>query len=359
MPPTDADIAALDDPVLRNLWITQRYHELALGLADRFGEDVTWCAFATWASKSVGATIRNEELPDAIRARLGETAPALADVNGRAAAHGVEAALARHHLDQVVDRVCADVSHQLAEGNRLVFAELAPVFAALLDAGDADVESSVSARVADLRATGIETAPIEEAFAAYGRALNAAGAERCRWMLEANVLAVAHEQERLQPAVTAALDAGVRDTFVRVVDDHFSAHLPGEARQVLTRIAGGIADLLDDACQRVLTEAMLRLVTADERLDLSTDIPALPAGLWPPELADLERGELVAFTRWDRTGGIGRPTGAKDWSLLEERMNYIVNLFRSRQHHPGLLDHPFDERQVADLRAGRRPAEPL
>ena len=49
------DIAAMTDPVQRNLWITQRYHEFALQLRDAgAGEDATWCAFAVWASKTAG-----------------------------------------------------------------------------------------------------------------------------------------------------------------------------------------------------------------------------------------------------------------------------------------------------------------
>ena len=41
------EIAGLNDPVVRNLCITQRYHELAVGLRDAdLGQDATWCAFA-------------------------------------------------------------------------------------------------------------------------------------------------------------------------------------------------------------------------------------------------------------------------------------------------------------------------
>ena len=54
----------MSDPVLRNLLITQRYHEFAVQLRDAgAGEDATWCAFAVWASKTAGATIRGEVLP--------------------------------------------------------------------------------------------------------------------------------------------------------------------------------------------------------------------------------------------------------------------------------------------------------
>ena len=62
------EIADTQDPVLRNLLITQRYHDFAVALRDGgAGEDATWCAFAVWASKTAGATIRGEVLPERAR----------------------------------------------------------------------------------------------------------------------------------------------------------------------------------------------------------------------------------------------------------------------------------------------------
>ena len=64
--PTVADvdrIAALADPVLRNLQITQCYCELSRAFAARTGgAPANWCTFATWASKQAGQTIRKEDL---------------------------------------------------------------------------------------------------------------------------------------------------------------------------------------------------------------------------------------------------------------------------------------------------------
>jgi hypothetical protein len=76
------DIAGMTDPVLRNLCITQRYHEFAVALRDAgYGEDATWCAFAVWASKTAGATIRGEMLPVKAKALL------LDDDESQAAVH--------------------------------------------------------------------------------------------------------------------------------------------------------------------------------------------------------------------------------------------------------------------------------
>jgi len=63
MTPDDVDrIAAVADPVIRNLRITQAYHELSAAMAARLGPLANWCTYATWASKQAGRTIRKEDL---------------------------------------------------------------------------------------------------------------------------------------------------------------------------------------------------------------------------------------------------------------------------------------------------------
>lgn len=69
-------IVALDgNPVLRNLLITQCYHDLSLGLSWLLGEeDLNWCHFATWASRTAGHFIRDEEVPKALRTEIENSA---------------------------------------------------------------------------------------------------------------------------------------------------------------------------------------------------------------------------------------------------------------------------------------------
>ena len=69
-------IAGLDDdPVLRNLLITQCYHDLSQKLTVLFGrENANWCNFATWASKTAGRFIRKEQVPERFRATLEQPA---------------------------------------------------------------------------------------------------------------------------------------------------------------------------------------------------------------------------------------------------------------------------------------------
>ena len=63
-------IVAIDDPILRNLQITQCYHEISLRVAEILGRSANWCTFATWASKQAGQTIRREDLVRAFEERF-------------------------------------------------------------------------------------------------------------------------------------------------------------------------------------------------------------------------------------------------------------------------------------------------
>jgi hypothetical protein len=367
MEPSVGDIAGMADPVLRNLWITQRYHELAVALRDAgLGEDATWCAFAVWASKTAGATIRGKVLPsratkllvdnDATQAALHRFDHGMA---GRALSH-----LTHDHLVQVIKSVTGDVSKEIAAGNVLVFAELAPLFTELLAAHQSEpgspqeLATALAPALASLGTGG--DAAAATAFGSYGRALFGP-VDRSTLILQANVLAVAHEQQRLQPAISAALDAAISDTLKKVIEADIVSHLPvAEARQALDGLIDDICNVLDAAWDTALTEAIMQLVTAAETFDLRRDVPPLPGGMFPPGLRDLTGTDAeAAVARWDKTAGTGIPSGARDWAILDQRMNFIVNLFRSRQNDATLFDPPFAPQQLAALALGQLPPGPL
>lgn len=358
------DIAGISDPVVRNLCITQRYHELAVGLRDAgFGPDATWCAFAVWASKTAGSTIRGDLLAARAKAHIAEsreTKGVLDRFN-----HGVKAwairRLSHEHVAQAVDAVTADVEKHVSEGNLLVFAELAPLFTALLGAFQLSPCSQESVSDAMRRAlaaitTNDEAKGVVDAFGAY-EAAKFAGANRPFLMLQANTLAVAHEQQRLQPAISGALNAPISDTVKQMIETDVVGHVPGpEARHVLDGLVDEICALLNATWDTVLTEVIMRLVTSTETFDLRRDIPPLAGDIFPPALIDIAgTAAAPAVARWDRTDGKGLPSGAHDWAVLEDRMNFIVNLFRSRQQDPSLFDPPFSQTQLEVLATGQRP----
>jgi hypothetical protein len=174
-PPSVADverIIALADPVVRNLQITQCYHELSLALGTRTGNHANWCTFAVWASKQAGQTIRKEHLARALE-QLWDTSSEVSVVtpsptslrplvvtsvstprsrrSRRAAARSAIAALSYgsplHDLAdyrrRIRDAVMATSSFERASeatsrGNRKVFAEIAREFARFLAAFETD-----------------------------------------------------------------------------------------------------------------------------------------------------------------------------------------------------------------------------
>ncbi len=364
---TVQDIAAMTDPVQRNLWITQRYHEFAVQLRDAgAAEDATWCAFAVWASKTAGATIRGEVLP--ARAKQLLTGNEAVQSVLQRFDHGLTGWAWNHlthdHLGQAVENVTNDVSTQIADGNVLVFAELAPLFTAFIDARRSsstpdDLAAAMGPALAPL-ASDEDGAAVVTAFDAYGHALFGP-ADRADLILQANTLAVAHEQRRLQPAISAALDAAISDTLQRVIEGDIVRRLPtAEARRVLDTVTEDVCKVLDEAWDTALTEVIMKLATPSETLDLRRDVPPLSEGMFPPELARLAgTAAEAAVAQWDKTGGTGAPSGARDWAVLEERMNFIVNLFRSRQRDASLFSPPFSDAQLAVLAQGQLPPGPL
>ena len=368
MDPSVGDITKMTDPVLRNLWITQRYHEFAVALRDAgCGGEATWCAFAVWASKTAGATIRGDVLPARAKQLLVDketTHGALERFN-----HGVVGwvvkNLTHHHLGKLIDGVSGDVSRQIADGNVLVFTELAPIFTALLHAHDLKPTSAkelVAAFAPALASlgTGADAASAATAFDSYGRALFAP-ADRTTLVLQANILAVAHEQRRLQPAISGALNAAINDTLKAFIEHDIVRHLPtATARRTLDALTDDLCKILDEAWDTALTESIMQLVTASETFDLRRDVPPLPNGMFPSGLRTLS-GSVAesAFAQWDKTAGSGAPSGAENWDDLNERMNFIVNLFRSRQNDSSLFSPPFTAAQLADMAQGQVPPGPL
>jgi hypothetical protein len=367
MDDTVGEIAGMADPVLRNLCITQRYHEFAVALRDAGCDtDATWCAFAVWASKTAGATIRGEVLPGQAKALLddGSTQDALRQANHGLGGWAMQK-LTLHHLGRVIEDVTGDVSSQIATGNALVFSELAPIFTALVQGLGSEpvTQEALAASMAPALSalgTDADVATVAAAFDGYGRAPFAGGG-RAALILDANILAVAHEQRRLQPAISGALNAAISDTLKKLIETEVVRHVPGkDARHTLDELTNGLCSVLDQAWDVALTESIMRLVTPRQTLDLRQDIPPLPEGLFPPGLCALSGTPAEAsYAQWDKTAGTGNPAGAHDWAELDERMNFIVNLFRSRQQDPTLFEPPFSPAQLAVLQQGQLPPGPL
>jgi hypothetical protein len=77
---------------------------------------------------------------------------------------------------------------------------------------------------------------------------------------------------------------------------------------------------------------------------------------FPALLVELAYPELAALLdRIDPTPDSLTGSGAADWSVLEDTMYFIADLFRCYHAWEPLFDSPFTPAQVAHLQAGRRP----
>src|SRR5262249_19406088 len=129
-------IGAYPHPVLRNLRITQAYHELSLAVRDSVGPGANWCTFATWASKQAGQTIRGDDLGRRIE-QVFASAEAVQLIvehlrdSRRALTRGIEAdAVLKAVRDGCAPLfIVARVADAVARGNKKVFDEIGLEFA--------------------------------------------------------------------------------------------------------------------------------------------------------------------------------------------------------------------------------------
>ena len=214
-------IAALTDPVVRNLQITQCYWELSRAFAARTGGGpANWCTFATWASKQAGQTIRREDLARTFE-RLFAQSSQVTSAHDAAVASMAELSAERGpqpirdaiwkalEPSSAFDRA----SDAIARGNRKVFEEIGREFARLLalpTAGGAIDPTEFESFRDSLRPGDPPDGQgyLRQAFTAYAAAFRETDVkERAELTLLANLAIGWHEQTRLQPQIAEALDA--------------------------------------------------------------------------------------------------------------------------------------------------------
>jgi hypothetical protein len=368
-------IGAITDPVIRNLRITQCYHELSGAVAERVAPGANWCTFATWASRQAGQTIRGEDFERAAADILGspEIAELIAGVV-RIAARDL-GAVAQLTLPDAIHRILDPeralrrAADAVAAGNRKVFVEIGREFARWRATAAATGTPDAAATTAFCNALRPGEPPdgqrlLRDAFVAYADACRAPnGGHRASLLLLANLLIGLHEQTRLQPEIEASLNASLDADSIRaeLLALIFSQSWL-KARAEIARVAGRPlpADVavraLVAAVQRrvrvVITEMLMTLRLPGATLHLGRDVP----GGFPPELREITHPPLVALlARVDPTPNATAGSGATDWASLPERMHFITDLFRCWHGRAELFTSPYEAAQVAAMRTGRRP----
>ena len=377
-----ASIIALDgEPVMRNLKITQCYHDLSRTIAAVLGEgNANWCTFATWASKTAGRFIRGELLVifrDALQSdrRLAAKLDRINELLRR-----VDAAVGfgRLAVIQAIEAPVAEVSRHITAGNLAVFTELGPLFALLCArfCEDTAYDAGTIARVVD--ELDLKSGPPEQsgqsllrdAVRGYYQAKFEVPADRkAELILLANAQTGLHEQVRLQPAIAGSLKlpfgAALRELFDRRPGGRYSENLHKRLRVIL---AGEIEPVLaeaNDELNRIwrecVTHVFMTLRLPDGEIHLGKDLRPLPGqSLFPAVLQSIDDPDLRTLLSDYRADGMtARASGAVDWADIAERMQFILTLFRARQQDLRLFEQPFAAAQRSDIANGRVPEGPL
>ena len=340
-PPDDDDSTDYADPAFvrdladhppgddghRNALITRSYFEIGRRLRDRLGSrNADWATTAAWASGAVGLIIRKQEASQSLVLRVAERASG-----------------------SLYDRLLADVHANLEEGNRQVYSELGVAFAELAalccgaDGWTAEQEAEFLGN--KLPSSIRRSVPVrwqartdlQPAFRYYLEALrldDAVPEERklkSELIFAANVLATVSEQAGLQPYLNAAFEGVAR-------------LLSGPRILRLPVLRGGVQVAAYSAqalTQRLVTEWAIKVVVADDALKVGSRIEPYNGRMWAPDLEELRDPRAIeVWKMYSRARQDGRGSQAADWTLMEDRMNYITCFFRSRQQDDRLLGLP-------------------
>jgi hypothetical protein len=346
---------------LRNRRITLAYSSLSSQLAaviargDLDNVDANWCTFATWSSRTIGASIDPHPLPPPL-----QNLP-LPRRMARTVVKWTQRLLGRDH---------GALFRSLAAGNRFVFLEIGAAVACFIETFEkasakdetqwSDYLAKVEALLAELgqldpswlSTTAPDPKPLQSGLRFYFDASYEPDPKlRAELVLAGNLLIGAYEQQRVDGYLATALSLWAGRSLRLLV------------QQGSGRLGPGLRRRVSSAYSWLVTRFLLVLVTIDEILKVGRPLPHLsecgPNHSFPAPVRSITHPALQALlTRYDKSGGRRRRRRAKNWIWFDDRMNYITNFFRSRQRHVGLFDPPFAADQIQDLLDGRLPPAP-
>jgi hypothetical protein len=203
---------------------------------------------------------------------------------------------------------------------------------------------------------------------------------RARSILLANLMLTAVEQDVVHQAVGEAINH-VPEMFATALTDRTArwADRLGNVPRQLTALElpfqiQPVTRSFTDAWARFMTEQVLVLMLPSETLRLGKDVPppSAIAPFFPPDLNDLsslppatprpsrDDNKLNAtlfqlVSSFDRSRGDGLGSAARDWRRYDDRMNWAVNMLRSRQQEPSLWWCPYSVEDQERIWNGKLP----
>jgi hypothetical protein len=377
------------------------------------GADMSWCTLGTWASKTAGTFIRDDEVPS-IFMKLLESSPelrvAVDTASGELAKHAPQARDAHKGLLDFARQTINECATYIMVGNRIVFGELGGCFASFFKELGSDTTYD-EARLAAFqkRYTDGDPAPDKADWAErelvptqeggqkllrsmaghYYRAMfERDEKKRAELILFANAEGGLHEQTRLQTYIAGGLDAPItklllEDAHKRIENGVPEAALREAAHSAYEAILTPLARLLEEGWQDFATHHLMTLTLPDGVLHLSRPLPEeAGAPLMPKVLETIDDTELAAVLAkygaldvrasehtfdglrgrvsnlfgWKVRGQVRlAEVGAVDWTVFDQRMRFILTLFRMRQQDTRLFANPFNSAQRAAMFAGQMP----
>ena len=297
----------------------------------------TW---AVWGSKTAGRTIRREDLPLAPRAgemigALVAAGAALGLIRGtvrrRVGLSVLTGATAGGLVNWTADRLVNRAASHIFGGNATVLDDIGRQtarFVGVFSLPGEDRQGGLEDFLAGLRPGPAISGGQDLLRGAYRHYYDASREtdrdRRDELMLCANLLAILHEHQRLEPYIDASVP----------------------------RPLG-----------RLVTKRLLGFAVGAEAMKVSVDVPTRGAAPFPDTLTTIEDPELDSLLNgpqgWDRTPNSPAGSAAGDWTKLSDRMNFIVDLFRTRQADPKLFTPPYSDRQRETILSGHVPDGPL
>jgi hypothetical protein len=371
-------IAGINDPVIRNLNITQGYYELSQAMSKYTDGNPNWCTFAVWASKQAGQSIRKEDLPRTFE-NLFHNSPEITLMLDKLSQYSdviknlPEVKAVSSFIIKFLnpDSVFEHSAQAVAEGNKKVFAEIGGEFARFLSVFKSEndfTEENINQFCSSFKPGDPPDGQqmLKDAFTSYFEARKQTNEKvKAEMILYSNLLIGYHEQTRLQPQIVEALNAAftnedeLRSRFLKELLPGFWLRIRYYISKLLQRkmpLDEAIDQLLNLAKQKVrevITDCMMTLfIPLNELLKLGEDLKEK----FPERLAHISDQKLKELlNKIDPTPDSIKESGAKDWGDLSDRIHFIADLFRAYFEHQQLYNQPFTDEQVKELREGKRP----